>query len=453
MQQVHGSFRDPYSGVVIHQNQVFRWMSSAYEPHYRQLMDSGLYDQLVKNNLIVSHQEVDIQLGEWPADFRIILPRQIPFISYPYEWSFAQYREAALVLLQIQQLAMSFGMSLRDASAYNFQFLDGRMVLIDTASFEILPKNQPWVAYGQFCRHFLAPLCLMAGRDIRLGGMMQQYIDGIPLSLAYRLLPLGQKLKPGLLMHLYFHGKSSGKTHANHSSRKPSFSMASFLGLIQSLTGTIRTLKVKKQISTWENYYRSLILSDEYLAGKKEIVAAWIQKIRPAYTWDLGANDGSLSRIAAAYGLTVAFDSDQVAVEWGYENMKNDTISQLLPLRLDLTNPSPGLGWASRERMAWLSRPLPELTLALALIHHLAIGNNVPMTEIARLFGSLSPWLIAEFVPRSDPKVIEMLAFREDIFSSYHPEGFEESFSRYFEILEKKAVAPTQRVLYLMKRK
>ncbi|MEZ4775644.1 MAG: SAM-dependent methyltransferase [Bacteroidia bacterium] len=448
-----GSFRDPYGGVFSENGNVFRWISPAYEPHYRHLIDSGLYDQLINKGWLIPHHEVENTWTDLPSEYRVVEPETIPFISYPYEWSFLQYREAALLTLSIQLMAMEYGMSLRDASAYNIQFHRGKVTFIDTTSFEILRPGTPWVAYGQFCRHFLAPLALMAGRDIRLGTLMQQYTDGIPLDMVYKLLPFQMKIKPGLAIHLFLHGKAGKKNSSQPSSKAPSFSSASFYGLIHSLENIVKSLKVKSQISTWEDYYKSLIINDLYLISKKDIIAGWIDKIRPSYTWDLGANDGTFGRICAAYGLTIAFDSDPLAVEWGYQQVQNEKVANLLPLRLDITNPSPGLGWVNTERTAWLGRPLPQLTLALALVHHLVIGNNIPLAKLALLFAQISSQLIIEFVPKTDPKVQEMLGFREDIFSEYHEKGFEDVFSRYF-LMEEKCIVPhSDRILYLMQRK
>ncbi|MDX2246054.1 MAG: SAM-dependent methyltransferase [Bacteroidia bacterium] len=447
-----GSFRDPNGGVFSDQNKIYRWISPRHEPHYRHLMDSGLYDKLVNKGWLIPHQEVKNEGFGLPPDYRVIEPEKISFISYPYEWSFGQYRDTAILTLKIQRLAMEHGMSLRDASAFNIQFHNGRVVFIDTTSFEILQPGRPWVAYGQFCRHFLAPLALMAC-DLRLGTMMQQYADGIPLDLAYRLLPLRMKIKSGLSIHLFFHGRSGNGKNAAPPQNSLAFSPAAFQGLINSLENTLKKLTVKRQVSTWENYYKSMIISDDYLLKKKEIITQWIKNIHPVYTWDLGANDATFSRIAAEYGLTVALDSDSLAVEWGYQKVCSENISNLLPLRMDLANPSPGLGWANEERTAWLNRPLPQLTLALALVHHLVIGNNLPLAELARFFSRISPQLIIEFIPKSDPKIREMLAFREDIFPEYHPAGFEEIFSVYFTIEEKQTIPHSERILYLMQRK
>ena len=127
----------------------------------------------------------------------VLRPRELPLISYPYEWCFSQLREAALLTLELQRRALAAGMRLKDASAYNIQFDAGRPILIDTLSFEVGDPTQPWPAYRQFCEHFLAPLALMAYRDPRCGLMLRDFIDGIPVDLAARLMPGRTRLRPG----------------------------------------------------------------------------------------------------------------------------------------------------------------------------------------------------------------------------------------------------------------
>jgi ribosomal protein L11 methylase PrmA len=188
------------------------------------------------------------------------------------------------------------------------------------------------------------------------------------------------------------------------------------------------------------------------LEHKKEIVAGFLEQIRPGSVWDLGANTGLFSRLASARDIpTVAFDVDPAAVEQNYLLAVENKETRLLPLLLDLTNPSPSIGWENRERLSIIERAPAGVVLALALIHHLAISNNVPLRQLAAFFRRLSPWLIIEFVPKTDTQVQRLLASRLDIFPDYHTEGFEQAFGDFFEIEAKFPVRESQRCLYLMK--
>src|SRR5215216_6396727 len=206
--QLAASFRDPSGFLFARDGVLYRQVNRKYEQEYTRLMESGLYDKLVKAGLLVSHVEVDHAPAEAALAYKIIQPERVPFISYPYEWSFGQLKDAALATLSIQRRALKVGMSLKDASAYNIQFVRGKATLIDTLSFEIYKEGQPWVAYRQFCQHFLAPLALMATRDIRLNQLLRVYIDGIPLDLASELLPGKTRLNFGLLTHVHLHASA-----------------------------------------------------------------------------------------------------------------------------------------------------------------------------------------------------------------------------------------------------
>ena len=217
-------------------------------------MESGLYDRLVKAGLLVPHVEAE-QDSATPEAYKIIQPEHVPFISYPYEWSFGQLKDAALATLSIQRRALKVDMSLKDASAYNIQFLRGKATLIDTLSFEMYKEGQPWVAYRQFCQHFLAPLALMAVRDVRLNQLLRVYIDGVPLDLASGLLPASTRFNFGLLTHIHLHATAQRRySGAEVKSRAATMSRQAMTGLIDSLDSAIRKLEWKPGGTEWGNY-------------------------------------------------------------------------------------------------------------------------------------------------------------------------------------------------------
>ena len=379
----------------------------------------------------------------------------IPFISYPYEWSFSQLKDAALLTLEIMRIALGKGMALKDASAYNVQFLGCRPIFIDTLSFEPYQEGQPWVAYKQFCQHFLAPLALMAHVDVRLASLQITNLDGIPLDLASSLLPGKTKFQPGLLAHIHMHAKAQSNS-GNSSDRKVSLSKMSLLALIDNLKGTVNGLHWKPTGTEWADYYSDTNYSKESFATKGSLVADFLSQIPDTAKtcWDLGANNGEFSRLAVQHGLqTIAWDIDPAAVEQAYLEGKKSGQNSLLPLVQDLRNPSTNLGWASHERDSLISRGPADVLLALALVHHLAIGNNVPLPMIAEFFAQIGHWLIIEFVPKEDSQVQRMLVARKDIFSSYDLNGFESAFAPHFETVVKTPIEGTSRTLYLFRRK
>ncbi|MEK6752807.1 MAG: class I SAM-dependent methyltransferase [Chloroflexota bacterium] len=450
--QLSASFRDP-SGFLFTDNGIlYRQINRAYAEDYARLMDSGLYEKLVKAGALIPHVETEQVSAESEAAFKVIQPERVPFISYPYEWSFSQLKDAALATLSIHKRALKLGMLLKDASAYNIQFVRGRAMLIDTLSFEIYKEGEPWMAYKQFCQHFLAPLALMSCRDVRLSQLLRVHIDGVPLDLASELLPFKTKFNFGLLTHIHVHAGSQ-KRYADKTvePRKGMMSQQAMIGLIESLESTIKKLTWQPAGTEWGAYYEATNYSDSAFEHKKQLVRAWAEEKKPTLVWDLGGNTGVFSREAAASGaFTVSFDIDPAAVEQNYQVVKKNKEQNLLPLVLDLTNPSPAIGWDHAERDSFGQRGPADMTLALAVIHHLAISNNVPLPQLAQFFAARTKWLVIEFVPKSDSQVKRLLSSRKDIFPNYTREGFEAAFSERFKIHQAEPIHDSERTLYLM---
>jgi len=444
------SFRDPSGFLFTHEGVLYRQVNQKYASEYKHLMESKLYKQLEKIGRLVAHQEVDIPPIKADLSFKVLQPELIPFISYPYEWSFSQLKEAALATLAIQKRALKEGMSLKDASAYNIQFHRGKAMLIDTLSFEFYKEGEPWVAYKQFCQHFLAPLALMAKTDIRLSQLLRVYIDGIPLDLASELLPSSTKLNAGLMMHIHLHAKAQVKyadEDVEEKKQQKGISKQSLVAMLDSLKNTIKKLEWNPAGTEWGNYYEITNYTDGAFLHKKDLISKWVKEREPKQVWDLGANNGVFSRLAS-----VSFDIDPAAVEQNYRQMKSSKEENLLPLISDLTNPSPALGWHNNERESFSERAPADMVFALALIHHLAISNNVPLQQLADFFSDTGKWLIIEFVPKSDSQVKKLLQSREDIFDEYMLEDFERVFESKFTIHKKVKIAESERYLFLMER-
>ena len=448
------SFRDPSGFVFTRDGQLYRQVNRVYQPHYDRLVSSGLLAHLVKNQMMVDSPEVSVEPPLPDLAYRVLAPERVPVLSYPYEWSFSQLKDAALLTLHIQQAALTYGMTLKDASAYNVQFWRGRPVLIDTLSFETYQEGKPWDAYRQYCQHFLAPLALMALRDPSLNRLLQVAIDGVPLDLASRLLPWRTHLNFGLLSHIHLHAGAQKRYAAQGAAvarTSPSVSRASHQALIANLEATTRALTWKPAGSEWADYYDSTNYSRPAFDAKRAAVQGFLERIHPQRVLDLGANTGVFSRLASAMGVpVVSADIDPAAVERNYLEVKQSGEANLLPLVLDLTNPSPAIGWDNQERSAFFQRVQPDTVMALALIHHLAISNNLPLGDLAQFFSHVGRWLIIEFVPKEDSQVQRLLASRKDIFPDYHKDGFEAAFAPFFSIIDRQSLADSRRTLYLM---
>ena len=450
------SFRDPSGFVFYRDGVLYRQVNPRYRAEYDLLMRSGLYENLVSDQLLVPHEEVEGQPAS-DADGQLVLkPRPVSFVSYPYEWSFSQLKDAALLTLEIQKRALEHGMILKDASAFNVLFEGARPVFIDTLSFATYEANQPWIPYRQFCQHFLAPLLLMSSVDVRLGKEAALHTDGVPLDLASELLPRRTWLRPSLLMHLHLHARSirrfGGRTEKSKVIDR-GVSRSGLDALVASLERMVERSRSRLEHSEWADYDHTHGYEEKDFLEKKQLVGRLIERCEPKIVWDLGANVGTFSRVAAEAGArVVSIDGDPAAVEANYQTAKAEGDERIVPLWIDLANPSPALGWAQAERLSLTERGPADVALALALVHHLAITNNVPFSELSEWMATIGRRVIVEFVPKGDPQAQRLLVAREDIFSDYSREAFETEFQNCFAIEWSREIGKTGRWLYMMKR-
>ena len=339
-----------------------------------------------------------------------------------------------------------------------FNLLAAALCSLIALSFEIYEEGKPWTAYRQFCQHFLAPLALMAKTDVRLGNLLRIHIDGVPLDLASRLLPSSTRFNLGLLTHIHAHAsaqKQAGtKPVAAKASAQARFSKMAMLGLVDSLESTIKSWSGARPAPPGAIITTTPIIHRDAFEAKKKVVSQFLDQITPDSVWDIGGNTGVFSRLASQRGIrTLSFDLDPAAIEQNYRQARAEKSTTLTPLILDLTNPSPAMGWDGKERQSIFERGPAGAVLALALIHHLAISNNVPLLRVAEFFAGLSRWLIIEFVPKEDSQVQRLLSSRQDIFTDYTEEGFTAAFSHYFDVRAAEAVSGSARKVFLLEKR
>ena len=428
------------------EGKIFRQINPCYFALYNTIKSKGVYDSLINENILIRHKEV-----ENSTDSIILETEKIPFISYPYEWSFSQLKDAALLTINLQLKLLENGLSLKDASAYNVQFIGSRPIFIDTLSFEVL-QNGPWVAFSQFCRHFLYPLMLASKIDLRMTTLLKLWIDGIPGEIAESLLKHWNKY---FSLNYWLYLKLPNFMQKKHQSNKrkiiKNLNSKQSKKVLDGLKLAISSLKPKSKETEWGNYYNFTNYTEDSFSEKFKLVEDFIDIIKPRMVWDLGANNGSFSRLASNKGIsTVSFDIDPVAVEKNYLIARDKNEHNILPILLDLANPSGGIGWGNQERKSLESRGPVDCGFALALIHHLAIGNNIPFEMMAYYFSKLFKSIIIEFIPKEDSKVQELLTNRKDVFDNYSQDNFENSFKRYFEINKKILIRGSLRTIYLM---
>ncbi len=444
------SFRDDSGFIFKKEGLFYRSVSNKFKKDFDFFIQSGLCNELTAKGYLISHVEVHNGLKNLEA-YKILLPSQLSFLSYPFEWSFSMLKDAALLTLKTQKIALEFGMTLKDASAYNVQFVGSQAIFIDTLSFEKYEDSKPWQAYGQFCRHFLAPLALMSKVDVSFNKLLVTHLDGVHLALASKLLPFKTKFNVGLYLHLHLHAKTQVTNQDKKiDATKNKISKKSVENVIENLTSTIAALNYTSEGTEWGEYYNKDV-EKAYFENKSEIVAQFLQRIKPTNVLDLGANDGAFSRLAANFAENVySFDIDPSCVENNYLSLKKEKNTKITPVLFDMANPSPGIGWMNLERSRLWDRVKVDTIMALALIHHLCISNNLPFNYLSEFFAKQCNFLIIEWVPKEDEKVQRLLQNREDIFDKYNFMNFLENFSQFFELVTREELT-TKRILLLFK--
>lgn len=448
------SFRDPAGFVLMHEDQLYRQVNRAFAPVFEQLMQSGFDQKLIAEGHLIPHEVVSPVPVADPEAAYWLKPERLPFISYPAEWSFDMLRDAALLTLQIQQRAIEAGWSLKDATPYNVQWKEGRPVFIDTLSFEPY-EEKPWVAYRQFCQQFLAPLLVMHYSKKHLPELYRAWPDGIPADLAPRLLPWRSRWSVHVALHIHLQARYAGR-NAVDTEKKIKLPKSRLQRLLLSLQTLIGQLKTPPSDTEWSGYYEEASRRGAYLDRKEALVQQWLEEAGPLRSAaDLGANDGKFAELLSTRaGYVIAADIDPSCINRLYlRQQKKEANPRLIPIIQDLALPSPYSGAADRERQSFQSRVKVDLIIALALIHHLAIGRKMPFAMIAEWLAPMAPDLIIEFVPPEDEKAGQLLNRLEGLPPAYHQDLFESAFSALFYLHKKSPIDGSIRTLYWWKRK
>ena len=454
-EQLHTSYRDPSGFMFKREGVYYRQINTSFKEDFKHFIASGCYEELVKREFLIAHEAIEENYTGSPDWYLTLKPVQLNYVSHPYEWSFDMLRDAAQLTLNILKIAVGKGMILKDATPYNIQFHQGKMLFIDSLSFEKYDESQPWIAYRQFCEQFLSPLLISYYNKFSASQLLQTWPDGIPLEITRSLLPNRSKWSLHIYLHIHLHAKISSNTK-NKQPKSGVFTQKKLIRLIESLETVLNKISSTKTESNWNNYYEETALRGTYLEEKKEIINNWLDKYKNINkAADLGSNNGVFSTLLSNRNIfTVAADSDPVCINQLYQQIVKKEIRNIHPSVIDLCNPSPSTGFNNEERPSFISRGKFDLVMGLALIHHLAIAKNIPFYKIAELFSTLSlKYIIIEYVPKEDEKAKQLLSNRKDIFKDYTVISFEHSFEPYFTIEAKELIGDSGRALYLMEKK
>ncbi len=442
------SFRDPSGFVYTKDGEVYRNIDPIYFDKFEHLYKSGLYDHLVQDESLISHVVVEKDKSKI-----VIKPKMIPFISYPVEWPFCALKDAALLTLKTNIQAIKFGMILKDASSYNVQFVGPKPIFIDTLSFDFYKEDLPWVAFGQFCRHFISPLLLMKYCHTDVSKMLISFIDGIPLDIVSSLLPLRTHFSLFIKSNIHMHAKALKDNKDVNSFKKDiKLSKNKLIKVLNYVYDFVDKLELKHN-TQWNDYYKNNSYKDKAFVEKKNTVHRWLTQVNASKILDIGGNDGSLSNISGS--STLLCDTDLSSLNRGFLESKN-TGRDMVSLLVNIANPTPAYGFANKERSSFLDRACnwnSECVLALALAHHLCISQNCSFNMLAQIFSSLGKYLIIEFVDRDDSlaqKLIVGMRDQKTLFDWYNKDNFEKAFSKEYIIEQVHQIEGMSRTLYLM---
>jgi ribosomal protein L11 methylase PrmA len=449
-----GSFRDPGGRVFKAGEAIFRAVLDAAADNFAQASQSGVLRKMVDAGRLVDFVDVTAEatsLGVTDAKVLLSHPR-IPFISYPYEWSFSLHKAAALFHLDFHLGLLEQGFTLSDATAYNVQFDGTRPVFIDHLSVRPYVDGEIWAGHRQFCMQFLNPLLMWSAVDVAPNHWFRGSLEGISPEDLARLLPLRKRLGWTVLTHVVAQAamqkrsvKVAGGSARYRNARLP---RNGFEGMLRGLRSSIAKLEVASHSTVWGDYANNTSYRAPEALEKHRFVKEMVSAVKPDLLYDLGCNSGDYSKSALEAGAAkvIGFDFDHGALEVAYRRAQDENLD-LLPLWLDAANPSPAQGWSQSERMGLSGRAQPDALLALAFIHHIAIGRNVPLDMATDWLVSLAPAGVIEFPHKSDPMVQVLLAQRPDIFANYSNESFARILAERARIVARKDVLPT-RTLY-----
>jgi len=450
------SYRDTAARVVKKETGYYRYIFHEYKAEYDHLMESGLYQELTQKELLIEHQEIEIDTDD-PKVYKLLHPTQIPFQSYPFEWSYTQWRKAILAYLRINHIALKFGMILKDATPYNFYLIGGKAVMFDTSSFMFFNENDTWIAYRQFCVEFLSPVALMNYNGAEWSKLTMANLRGMPIIFVSKQLPLKSWFNLTTLLHIHLHSKYSGYKQFENQERKKNkgFSLEKIKSLQKMIFSTISKWEKPHQFANhWSTYYENDIESQEYLKDKEATIRKWLEEIKPKSVLDLGANTGKFSFIAAEYAeRIISLEEDEKCVEEIEEKMSLNN-SNIFTVIGNLVEPSPKIGFLNGETESIYKRGYSEMVLGLALVHHLHFSNRLSFEQISLIFDSFSnKYLIVEFIPINDNKVQILIKGGPFNLMDYNEDYFVKVLSSWFINKETISLKDSGRRLFLLEKK
>lgn len=466
VKRIAGSFRDPSGFVFFRNDEVFRSIDDECHTLLAELAGEGKLTQWVDRQLIVGTEFIepgdlfDELQNELPETKHFLRHERVPLVTYPYEWTVSMLADAGKHTIDLQIELLQNGCSLKDATAYNVQFVDGKPTMIDIASIEKPSRLDVWFALGQFLQMFVYPLLLTRKRGWDLRSYFQSNLNGRDIGSVARSFSVLERLSPGLLLDLtipwWLHQMSEKRQGSKREvlEKNVTSTSAQIINLkrlrrkIEKLASGYRTSGV------WSDYTKICNYDEEADAAKKKLVRRILTQNKPAEVLDLGCNTGTYSFLAAECGARVtAVDGDHDAIEVLYRRLRANPTS-INPMVVDMGNPSPAIGYMNVERSSFLERSNPDCVMALALMHHLLVSANMSLDAICKQMHSITQRdLIIEFVPTDDSMFQRLMNYRVDLYQHINLDACLAAFENKFELLEQYPIAGSKRTLLHFRKK
>ena len=462
LQQDPGSFRDPLSKVFVGNGSVVRAFTEEGAKDIAAIWDKPfIQNSLASGDLIESTLVEPASVGLSAPWSQAMTHPLVPFISYPYEWTFSMLKDAALLQLAMTRGALADGIGVKDATPYNVQFIGSRAQFIDAGSFERRRKGDPWYGYRQFCEMFLYPLMLQGYLGVGFQSFMRGSVNGISPDTMRKLLPASlRRPRKGRLTHVVLHAAAQNRfadsdVNMKSGAAKAGMNASVLDATLKKLTGIVQKLSLGDKKSTWSEYSERGHYIESSLDEKQRFVRDAVASAPRKQVWDIGCNDGVFSRIAAQHAdYVVAMDADPLVIDRLYNTLKSEKNSQILPLYVDMSDSGGGIGWRGHERPGIFDRGNPDIVLVLAVIHHLAITFNVPLAAQLDLFRDLTPEMVIEMPHADDPMVKKLLVNkRAGIHDDFTLEEFERLLNERFTVKSKMLLSSGTRTIFHVIRK
>ena len=455
-----GSFKDPFGSVFEVSGKILRGVKKSKSKDIENFLKSDFYksheDKIVKTSIIEKENLIKLGLeNNLIEQYDLWLEHEkVDFITYPYEWSFEYLKKAAIFHLELQIFSLKAGYQIKDSSAFNVQFIKGKPIFIDILSFVEYVDGDYWLGYKQFCEHFLAPILINSELKINHNPFFRGDLGGIDIKVLSKIMPIKSFFKSLVFFHVHLHAFSMKNIYSNSKKKieKKKIKKINLIAMIETIKNKIEKITLKDK-TYWSSYENENSYLEASLQKKEEVVFNFVKDYNLKKILDLGCNTGKFSEISFSAGASnvVGLDFDSGAIDLASKK-KNLNNKNFTPLVYDFSNPSPSLGWNLKERLPIQDRlKNVDGLICLALIHHLTISNNIPLSDTINYLSKLANFALIEFVPKEDEMVSSLLQNRDDIFFDYDFKNFKKYINENYEILSIKDIPSSTRKLIIGK--